>query len=116
MFSIDSKATWLIGQGRYNTQLRGTRVICLCVCVRASGVSTDTVWQHWEENNTINRCSWNISFLKDHEPYWWSELECIFTPAILLIALVMAGEWSGLIDLSSPAAMLFWLLLSKIEQ
>lgn len=66
----------------------------VCVCV--GGVSGHSVTT-WEENNTINHCSWNISFLKDHEPYWWSELECIFTPAILFIALVMAAEWSGLL-------------------
>lgn len=66
MFSIDSKATWLIGEGHYNTQLQGRRVFFMCVCV--GGVNGNSV-ATWEENNTINHCSWNISFLKDHEPY-----------------------------------------------
>lgn len=94
MFSIDSKAAWLIGEGRYHTQLQGRCVSYVYVCLLSRGVVSVTMW---EENNTINHCSWNISFLKDHEPYWWSELECIFTPAILFIALVMAGGWSGLL-------------------
>lgn len=66
MFSIDSKASWLIGEGRCNTQLQGRCVFYVCVCVL--GLSMDIVTM-WEENNTINHCSWNISFLKDHEPY-----------------------------------------------
>lgn len=69
MFSIDSKAAWLIGEGRYHTQLQGRNVsVCVCVFVCAGGVNGHSVMM-WEENNTINHCSWNISFLKDHEPY-----------------------------------------------
>lgn len=68
MFSIDSKATWLIGEGHYNAQLRGRCVFCVLVCVCVLGLSVDIVTM-WEENSTINHCSWNISFLKDHELY-----------------------------------------------
>lgn len=68
MFSIDFKASWLIGEGHYNTQLQGRFVFCVCVCVCVGGVSGHLVMM-WEENNTINHYSWNISFLKDHEPY-----------------------------------------------
>lgn len=96
MFSIDCEAAWLIGEGRYHTQLQG-RSVCMCVYARSGGGHNGHSVTMWEENNTINHGSWNISFLKDHEPYWWSELECIFTPAILFIAPVMAGEWSGLL-------------------
>lgn len=39
MFSIDSKATWLIGEGHYNAQLRGRCVFCVLVCVCVGAVS-----------------------------------------------------------------------------
>lgn len=66
MFSIDSEADLVNGGDTLRHTAAGQVCVALCVC---GGHQTDNRVTTWEENNTINRCSWNISFLKDHEPY-----------------------------------------------
>lgn len=120
MFSIDSKAAWLIGERRYHTQLQGMCVSCerksVCVCLGCRGLSVDTVWQ-WAKKitlltiapgaflfskimNCIDNLSWNTSSLQlfSSSHMWWR------------------WSWVGLSILTQPTTALFWLLLSKIEQ
>lgn len=119
MFSIDSKAAWLIGERRYHTQLQGMCVSCerKSVCIwGARGLPVDTVWPCAKKitlltiapgaflfskiMNCIDNLSWNTSSLQlfSSSHMWWR------------------WSWVGLSIFTQPATALFWLLLSKIEQ
>lgn len=89
MFSIDSQAAWLIAGGHYRTQPQGKKCVCLGLRQWTQSVR--------KENNTINHCSWTLLSKIMNRIDNLSE-----NAAILFIALVMAAEEEGAIDLHPP--------------